>query len=363
MIDPGLPRLMRAAVVHGPQDVRWEEVPVPQPRPGEVVARVAVASADSTDRKVFLRGHHPMIQIPGLFGHEWAGTIAAVGPAVDPRWRPGMRVVAANSVACLPGDPEGGCTFCLRGRENLCERLQYTNGAFAAYLRLPARLVRGNLHPVPDGTALEEAALAEPLACAIHGARRAPAMPGDRVAVLGAGPIGLLLLAAFRDRLGDGVRLVSLDHHEDRLALARQFGADLAVNTAAEGAAGAATRLRDAWGDAGVDVAVEAVGSLAAHREAFSLLRRGGTLVSFGGVAPGEILPVDIGRVHYEELGVLPVYHHTPRDFAAALGAIAARRISVGQLITHRLPMQELPRALAMMGDRQGLRPILTPDA
>ncbi len=362
MTSLGLPRLMRAAVLHGPQDVRWEEVPVPHPGPGEVVARVAAASADSTDRKVFLRGRHPMIQIPGLFGHEWAGTIAAVGPGVDPRWRPGLRVVAANSVPCLSGDPGGPCTSCARGRENLCERLQYTNGAFAAYLRIPARLVRGNLHPVPDGTALEEAALAEPVACAIHGARRAPTMPGDRVAVLGAGPIGLLLLAALRDRHGDGVRLAALDHHEDRLALARQFGAELTLNTATGGPVGAATRLREAWGEAGVDLAVEAVGTLAAHQEAFSLLRRGGTLVSFGGVAPGEMLPVDIGRVHYEELTVLPVYHHTPRDFAAALAAIAGRRIPVGQLITHRLPMQELPRALAMIGDRQGLRPILTPE-
>jgi L-iditol 2-dehydrogenase len=302
-----------------------------------------------------------MIQIPGLFGHEWAGTIAAAGPGVDPRWRPGMRVVAANSVPCLRGDPGGPCIFCARGRENLCERLQYTNGAFATYLRIPARLVRGNLHAVPEDTALEEAALAEPLACAIHGARRAPVTPGDRVAVLGAGPIGLLLLAAFRDRHGDSVRLAALDHHEDRLILARRFGADLVLNTSAQGAA-ATARFRETWGDAGVDVAVEAVGTLAAHREAFSLLRRGGTLVSFGGVAPGEMLPVDIGRVHYEELAVLPVYHHTPRDFAAALAAIAGHRIPVGELITHRLPMQELPRALTMIGNRQGLRPILTPD-
>ena len=359
MTPPGLPRLMHAAVLHGPEDVRWEQVPVPQPAPGEVLARVAVAAADFTDRKVFQRGRHPMIQVPGLFGHEWAGTIAAVGPGVDARWRPGMRVVAANSVPCLPGDLEGPCTFCARGRENLCERLQYTNGAFAAYLRIPARLVQGNLHPVPSGVPLEHAALAEPLACAIHAARRAPLASGDRLAVLGAGPMGLLLLAALRDRYGDQVRLAALDHHAERLALAPHFGADLALHTAAEGAA---PGLLAAWGDAGVDVAVEAVGSVAAHREALSLLRRGGTLVSFGGVAPGEELPVDIGRVHYEELAVLPVYHHTPRDFAAALAAMAGGRIPVGRLITHRLPLKELPRALALIADRQGLRPILIPE-
>lgn len=359
MTAAGLPRLMYAAVLYGPEDVRWEQVPVPLPGPGEVVARVEVALADATDRKVFRRGRHPMIQVPGLFGHEWAGSVAAVGPGVDPRWRPGLRVVAANSVPCLAGEPGAPCGFCTRGRENLCERLRYTNGAFAAFLRLPAALVRGNLHAVPDGVALDHVALAEPLACVLHGARRLPLTAGDRVAVLGAGPIGLLFLAVLRDAHGGRVRLAALDHHEDRLALAGDFGADLAVNTAG-GEAGPA--LRAAWGDEGVDVAVEAVGTVVAHGEALGLLRRGGTLVSFGGVAPGEELPVDLGRVHYEELAILSVYHHTPRDFAAAVAAIAGGRIPVGRLVTHRLPLKELPQALALIGRRRCLRPLLIPE-
>ena len=359
MKAPALPRFMHAAVLYGPEDVRWEQVPVPQPGPGEVVARVVAASADFTDRKVFQRGHHPMIEVPGLFGHEWAGTIAAVGPDADPRWRPGLRVTAANSVPCLPDEAAGPCRFCTRGRENLCERLQYNNGAFAAFIRVPVRLVRGNLHPVPEGVALEHAALAEPLACVLHGARRLPLAPGDRAAVVGAGPIGLLFVAALRDAYGGRVRLAALDHHEERLALAREMGADLVLNTAADGSV---RDLKAAWGDEGVDVAVEAVGTVAAHSEALALLRRGGTLVSFGGVAPGEELPVDIGRVHYEELALLSVYHHTPRDFTAAVAAIAAGRIPVGRLITHRLPLNELPRALALIAARRCLRPVLIPD-
>lgn len=359
MTAPDLPRQMHAAVLYGPEDARWEQVPVPRPGPGEVVARVEVASADFTDRKVYRRGRHPMIQVPGLFGHEWAGAIAAVGAGADPRWRPGRRVVAANSVPCLPDDPGGPCRFCARGRQNLCQRLEYTNGAFAAFIRLPARLVRGNLHAVPDGVPIEHAALAEPLACVLHGARRLPLGAGDRVAVLGAGPIGLLFVAALRDAHGARIRLAALDHHEDRLALAGTLGADVAVNGAAEDAA---ARLAAAWGGEGVDVAVEAVGTVGAHREALGLLRRGGTLVSFGGVAPGEELALDIGRAHYDELAILPVYHHTPRDFAAAVAAIAEGRIPVGRLLTHRLPMKELPRALSLIADRRCLRPILVPD-
>lgn len=354
-----LPRLMHAVVLYGPEDARWEQVPVPRQGPGEVVARIEAASADFTDRKVFRRGRHPMIRVPGLFGHEWAGTIAAVGPGAEHAWHPGQRVVAANSVPCLPGDPGGACRFCTRGRQNLCDRLEYTNGAFAAYIRISARLARGNLHVVPQGVPSECAALAEPLACVLHGVRRLPLGAGDRVVVVGAGPVGLLFVAALRAAHGPGIFIAALDHHDDRLALARELGADVALNTA-EGEA--APRWAAACGDEGVDIAVEAVGSLSAHRDALGLLRRGGTLVSFGGVAPGENLAVDIGRAHYEELAILPIYHHTPRDFAAALAAIGEGRIPVARLITHRLPLKELPQALGLIADRRCLRPILLPD-
>ena len=200
-IGSGSHRLMRAAVLHGAEDVRMEDVPIPVPGPGEVLARVDVASIDFTDRKVYLRGQHPMIKIPGLFGHEWAGTIVEVGPGAEARWRPGQRVVAANSAPCLP-DESPVCRQCRRGRPSMCENIQYNNGAFAPYILVPSRLVRINMHEVPADVPAERVVLTEPLACVIHGVRRVPLHPLDTVVILGAGPMGLFWVNTLRRRHG-----------------------------------------------------------------------------------------------------------------------------------------------------------------
>ncbi|MCZ7626102.1 MAG: alcohol dehydrogenase catalytic domain-containing protein [Candidatus Methylomirabilis sp.] len=142
-------RTMTAAVLHGPEDVRLEEVPIPPIGPRELLARVEAASIDFTDRKVYLRGSHPMMRIPGLFGHEWAGVVAARGQQADDRWQPGMRVVAANSAPCTDQDPAARCRACRRARQGMCERLLYNNGAFAPYLRIPQRIVEVNLYELP----------------------------------------------------------------------------------------------------------------------------------------------------------------------------------------------------------------------
>lgn len=354
-----LNRTMTAAVLHGPEDVRLEEVPIPPVGPKDLLAKVEAASIDFTDRKVYLRGSHPMIEIPGLFGHEWAGVVAARGEQADDRWQPGMRVVAANSAPCTDPDPTARCRACRRARQGMCERLLYNNGAFAPYIRIPERIVEANLYELPGPVPFEEAALAEPLACVMHAVRRVPISNGDRVVIVGAGPIGLMFIAVLRHRYGSSIRLLSVDHHDDRLTLARSFGAGTALNSA-EGRPEHAS-LGAVLGIEGADVVIEAVGSAQAHREAFELVGRGGTLVPFGGVAKGTILPLDLHRLHYEEIRIVPIYHHTPADFAAAVHAIIRREVPVGRLITARLPLMELPRALDMVQERTTLRTILFP--
>lgn len=337
---------MVAAVLHGPGDVRFEEVAIPEPGPEEVLVRIEAASVDSTDRKVVLRGRHPMIRPPSLFGHEWAGTVSRAGAAVRARWAEGARVVGANSAPCGPPDAPDPCRMCRRDRPNLCERLLYLNGAFAPFLRVPARIVRGNLHEIPAGIPFEEAALAEPLACVAHAVRRLPLFEGDRAAVLGCGPIGLLFVAALRRKHGRRIRIAAFDHHDDRLDLALEFGADETGRAPAGPPA---------------DVVIEAVGAVSAHEEGLAIAARGGVFVSFGGIAPGTTWGLDIGRVHYEEIRILPVYHHTPADFAEAVRLIAAREIPVARLISRRMPLRELPRALDLLARRDGLRTILQP--
>ncbi len=353
-----LKETMLAAVLHGPSDVRLEEVPVPQLGPEDLLARVEAASLDFTDRKVYLRGSHPMIEIPGLFGHEWAGIIVARGERADARWRPGMRVVAANSAPCTEPELVARCRPCQRDRQGMCERILYNNGAFAPYIRIPGRIVSVNLHELPAEVPFEEAALAEPLACVMHAVRRVPLCDGDRIAIVGAGPIGLMFISAFRGRYGRAIRLLCLDHHDDRLAVARTLGADAVLNTArGPGRAG----LKGVLGVERADVVVEAVGSQQAHQEAFELLGRGGTLVSFGGVARGTELPLDLYRLHYEEIQIVPIYHHTPTDFARAVQAIVRREVPIRRLITARLSLRDLRKALEMVHERTTLRTILLP--
>ena len=354
-----VPRLMRAAVLHGAEDVRLEDVPVPVPGPGEVLARVDVASVDFTDYKVYRRGQHPMIRVPGLFGHEWAGTIAAVGPGAEARWRPGQRVVAANSVPC---DADAGpvCRQCRRGRQSLCETIQYNNGAFAPFILVPARLARGNLHAVPAGVPPERVVFTEPYACVLHAVRRIPVAPGDVVVVLGAGPMGLFMVSALRGHHGPGLGIVALDRLEQRLAVAQEMGATHALNTAD---CPSAEALRRAIGRPTADVVIEVIGSVETHREALALVGPGGTLVSFGGVAPGQSLAVDLGHLHYEEIGILPIYHHTPRDIAEAVRRLVAGDVPVERLITARLPLDQLPTALAMIAEKTTLRTLLFPTA
>jgi len=351
-------RLMRAAVLYGAEDVRMEDIPIPIPGPGEVLARVDVASIDITDRKVYLRGQHPMIKIPGLFGHEWAGTIVEVGPRAETRWRAGQRVVAANSAPCLP-DEDPVCRQCRRGRRSMCENIQYNNGAFAPYILVPSRLARINLHEIPPDVPAERVVLTEPLACVIHAMRRVPVHPLDMVVILGAGPMGLFWVNTLRRRYGPDLVIVSLDHQDDRLAVAKAIGASHGLNSSG---GNARELLRATIGRPDADVVIESVGSLPAHREALGLVGRGGILVSFGGVATGQILPVDIGRMHYEEISILPIYHHTPPDVAEAVRQLVTGQVPVERLITARLPLSELRKALKMVGDRTTLRTILIPD-
>src|ERR1039458_6106605 len=154
---------MKAAVLHGREDIRIEHVPVPQAGPGELIVSVGAALTCGTDLKVFRRGYHArMIAPPRLFGHELAGTVVEAGEGVT-GFAAGDRVVALHSAPC------GQCYFCARGQANLCDDLLFNNGAYAEFIRIPARIVAKNTLHVPDHVPLEHAALTEPLACAVHG--------------------------------------------------------------------------------------------------------------------------------------------------------------------------------------------------
>lgn len=324
-----LPAEMRAAVLYGKEDVRVERMPVPRPGPGELILKIAAALTCGTDLKVFRRGYHAaMIKPPSVFGHECAGTVAALGHGTT-RFGLGDRVVVANSAPC------GACYFCQRAQENLCGDLQFLNGAYAEYLRVPARFVEKNACLVPAQLPLESAAMTEPLACVVHGLEETAPRTGEHVAVLGAGPIGLMFVALLKAR---GCKVTAVGRHVARLDLARALGAEQVLEADATGAW--AAQLRQS---ALVDVVIEATGKPEVWTQAIDLVRRGGRVNLFGGCPDGAQVPLDTRRMHYDQITLFSSFHHRPADIRAALDAIAAGIVNPQAFITEQHPLERLP--------------------
>jgi L-iditol 2-dehydrogenase len=297
---------VRALRFYGPGDLRLEEVPDPEPGPGDTVVQVEVALTDGTDAKTFKRGHPLLLaEAPSPFGHEFAGIDVETG----------RRVVAANSAPC------GECPACARGEETLCEDRPFLNGAYAEYVLVPARIAERNMLPIPDSLPAHVAAMVEPLACCLHGIERAEVEADQTVAVLGLGPIGLMLCASAKDA---GATVVAVGGRRERRDLASAFGAEV--------------------GDGrGADVVIEAAGTEDAWRDAVGLVRKGGVVLFFGGRERGSELAVDTFRLHYEELTLRGAFHHAPRHVRAALAFLASGAYPWERLVTHRVGLADVP--------------------
>ena len=337
--------MMTAAVLHGREDVRIERVPVPQIADDEVLVRVDVALTDGTDLKVWKQGFHArMIRPPALFGHELAGTIAAVGSAVDPKTQVGQRVVPANSAPC------NACFFCRKGQPNLCEDLLFNNGAYAEYIRIPGRIVRENMLSIPDSVSFEDAALTEPLACVLRGIHETGIHAGDTAVVIGCGPIGLKFVRILSRRK---VRVIAIGRRPSQMEAAERMGALSALDVTE--LANPVERVRALTeGGRGADAVVEAAGQPTTWEWALQMVRKGGTVNLFAGCAKGTEVKVDPWALHYSEISVKSTFHHAPRFMREALQAITRGEIRAADLITDRVPLSELPKLFERMKNRSG---------
>jgi L-iditol 2-dehydrogenase len=328
---------MKAAVLHGKEDVRIEQVPVPELQAGDVLLRVEAALTCGTDVKVFRRGYHArMITPPALFGHELAGTVAEPGTSGLPA---GARVVAANSAPC------GECEYCRRGASNLCDDLLFWNGAYAELARIPARIVGQNLLTLPDDLSFKDAALTEPLACVLRGVEASGMIGGRSVAVIGTGPIGLMFVALARLR---GARVVAAGRRPEGVQKAISMGAEAGV-VVGEGEDLAELLRRETPRGLGPEVVVEAVGRPDTSEAAVRAVRKGGLVNLFAGCPAGTRIAVDAQRLHYQELTITSTFHHTPQGVREALRLIAERRIDAGALITAEAPLDRLPEVLGSL--------------
>ena len=307
---------MRAAVFHGPRDVRIEEVPDPAgPSPGEVVLEVTRAAICGTDASEW--DHGPILCRPGVvLGHEFVGRVVGLGDQV-PALRVGDRVVSGAGISC------GRCPWCLGHRTNLCAEYRtlglQVDGGLAEYVTSPAAIC----HAVPDSCDDDAAAMAQPLAVALHALSRVSQGPGDAVAVVGAGGIGSFIVAGASQRAVDG-RVVAIDIDEERLATARALGAGEVADATGKDLGQLLLELTDG---VGFDVVIEASGAAHAPAAAIAGARRGGRvlLVGLHGAARAlELTPMILREVDIHTT----VAHVCDADLPAALQLLAGSDIA-----------------------------------
>ena len=335
---------MTAAVLYGKEHLRIESVDIPTIGHGDILVRVRTALTCGTDVKVVQRGYHPrMIKPPALFGHELAGDIVAVGRDVQ-GFEPGQRVMAANSAPC------GKCFYCQRGTENLCEDLLFNNGAYAEYIRIPARIVQKNMYEIPGHVTYQDAALVEPLACVIRGLEETGLRSGDSVAIIGLGPIGMMFVLLAKAIYK--ARVIAIGRRQTQLDRAAAMGADETVlnNDHADPVAA----VRDLTDGRGADVVIEAVGLPEVWQLALRLLRRGGVINFFGGCPSGTEVGVDTNLMHYSELTLKASFHHTPALVRKALEAVSRGYVTAKDFVNRVEPLANLLEVMQHLMSHNG---------
>ncbi len=333
---------MLAAVLHGREDLRLERVPVPVAGAGELVLRVEAALTCGTDLKVFRRGYHAKMLTPErLFGHELAGTVVEVGAGVT-RFRVGDRVVPLNSAPC------DACFFCAKGQGNVCDDLLFNNGAYAEFLRVPARIVEKNVLLLPEGMPFEQAALTEPLACVMRGLEESEARAGQTAIVLGAGPIGLLFVHTASLM---GLHVIAVVKRRDQVEMARRLGAEQVVRVGEVDDPVLAARALTPEGR-GADVVFEAVATPEAWQWAVAMARKGGLINLFGGPPVGTTVALDTNLLHYSDLTLKASFHHTPATARAAFALLASGRFRCETFLTGAASLTEVPEVFLRMLSR-----------
>jgi len=334
---------MMAAVLYGKEHLQVEPVAVPSIQSRDILVRVKVALTCGTDVKVFRRGYHArMIVPPAVFGHELAGDVVATGADVT-KFKIGQRVVAANSAPC------NRCYFCQRGLENLCEDLLFNNGAYAEYIRIPARIVEGNTYLIPQHVGYHDAALIEPLACVVRGWEETAPHHGDSVAVIGLGPIGLMFVKLAKLY---GCRVIAVGRRKTQLDRAAALGADDLI--VGEDGADPVKTIRDLTGGRGVDIAIEAVGKPRTWQWAVNMVRRGGVVNFFGGCPNDTTVNLDTALLHYSEITCKASFHHTPAHIRKALDLVSAGHIRASFFVNREEPLANLLEVMRHLMSHNG---------
>jgi L-iditol 2-dehydrogenase len=343
---------MKAVLFYGPENIKYEDVRIRPLQKGEVLVKIMSALTCGTDVKTYRRGHPVLIKtIPSGFGHEFSGVIEKVGDGVT-NFKVGDRVVAANSAPC------GECFFCKREEYNLCENLDLLNGAYAEYIIVPERIVEKNMLILPDDLSFDKAAFCEPLANVVHGVERSDIKAGQTVGIIGIGPIGLMFARLAKLK---GANVIVAGRNPLKLKMAEEFShadeiIDLKKYPNPEKIFKEYTEEKR-----GLDLAVECVGLPEIWERIFSCVRPGGTVHFFGGCKSGSTVTFDTTKMHYGDIKLMSVFHHTPKYFRQALEYIASGDVEVEKLITNTLSLKDVEFAMKQHIEGKAIKFLIKP--
>lgn len=328
---------MKAARLYGVKDLRIEDMPMPEPKAGEVLIKIRACGVCPSDIRAW-QGVRKM-DLPRTPGHEWSGDVVALGEGVT-SLQLGDRVVPDWRIVC------GRCHYCRKGIFNYCTNLSTIRGGFAEYGIAPAT----NVRVIPESVTYEEACFSEPLACCINGSIATHIQLGDDVVIHGCGPIGLkhLQLAARQ-----GGRIIASDPLPHRLEIARRFGAHTVVSHA-DG--DPIAQVKELTEGRGADVVMIAVGHPKAIAQGMEMAGIGGRVNIFAGTYPPGEIPMDPNVIHYKQTIVTGSHDFTPHHFTTALKLIQYGIIDVASMISDTFSLDQISAAFERTASQQGLK-------
>lgn len=339
---------MRVASLTDVGEMDVEERTRPEPGPTDVIVRVGACGVCSTDLHMYHGSY--AVDFPVVLGHESAGTVADVGEDVT-------NFESGDRVAVNPAVPCNDCSYCKRGETNLCDNAtalggagdEILDGSFAEYVRVPA----GNVEHVGD-LPFEQAALAEPLGCCLHAADRSGVAQGDSVAIIGAGPIGLLMLQTLRNRGASPIVVSELD--PTRRELAAEMGADIVIDPS-EG--DPVEIIREEVGE--VDVGVEVVGLVPTIQQAYDVTAKGGNTLIVGVPKQDATMEIEPFDLYYNDLDLRGTFALTRESFERAVSLLKQGRIDADTIVTEEIGLEDIPTAFERMENNEGLKKVVVP--
>lgn len=325
---------MKASVCYKQNDLRTEDLPIPEISDNEVLIKMLACGLCGTDIQK-IRGDS--VNKPTVLGHEVVGEIVKKGKNVS-KFEIGDRVITAIHVPCFT------CHYCNKGHYTICEQFRTNNidpGGFAEFIRIPKLHLNHLTHKVSNNVTDEEATLIEPIACCLHGLKQADIRPNDSILIMGAGTIGIL--HAQLAKIKGANKVIVSDMSEFKLQKALNVGCDYAINIKEKNIIDEVNKITDGQG---VDVIVIAAGVSSLVADAVNMVRRAGKIIVFSGFDKNKLVTLDVSRFFKDEISIIGTYSVTPYEFPEALDLLEKRKLNTKEMITHVYPLNKLSETI-----------------